>query len=115
MTTSGRENQWRLFPSGLHTVSSPISELFHTNGHPRLDTSTSPEIPTTPGYVLLLQSRHRPRWRPGHRHNDRHCLNSAKIRSTDSVNPRARDLVIGELGSRRMLLEHREGGRARIQ
>jgi hypothetical protein len=72
MTTSGRENQWRLFPSGLHTVSSPISELFHTNGHPRLDTSTSPEIPTTPGYVLLLQSRHRPRWRPGHRHDDRH-------------------------------------------
>ena len=65
-----RENQRRLPPPALHTVSPPSSKLLHTHGHHR---SIPPGIQTTPRLVLLLQSRrHRPRVRPGHCNEDRH-------------------------------------------
>jgi hypothetical protein len=65
-----RENQRRLSPSALHTVSPPSTKLLHTHGHHQ---STPPGIQTTPRLVLILQSRRtRPRVRPGHRNEDRH-------------------------------------------
>jgi len=86
-----RENQRRLPPPALHTVSPPSSKLLHT--HEWHHRSIPPGIQTTPRLVLLLQSRrHRPRIRPGHCNEDV-CVLLLQDLLLGSTSPRASALA----------------------
>jgi hypothetical protein len=73
-----RENQRRLSPSALHSVSRPSSKLLHTHGYHR----------SIPSGLVLQSRRHRPRVRPGHRNEDRHRPAQAPSQKAPSPRPR---------------------------